>query len=177
MKKLIPILTVFLFAASLSNLNAQSNSITANANVLGAITVSNVTNLDFGTLPVGQSSTVALTNTPGKFTVTSDVASSTLSFTLPACTAYTYCLTKADGTSTGVTADELQLTFSATDAGWDDNENKGSNPTNTFDPKTGGTMTPADGNYAVFIAGTATASADQQVAAYDGTITLTVTYN
>ena len=98
MKKTVKILIATVFAVGFVSLaNAQSASISANATVISELKVSNLSNLNFGTIVVGQTKTILADNTVevssgskigttnrGRFSLEAQVGSNvTLTFVLP----------------------------------------------------------------------------------------------
>lgn len=169
MKRLLQLTLVLFLTTGLTTITlAQSDNadITATANVLAVVDVTAGNNLDFGDVTPGTPSSVAVGDaTAGTFTVSGNGGNVELDFTLP-----------GDLTGPG---GNLPISFSSTDAAWGD----GGSPDNTFDP----TSTPgdnlditgdtSDGEITVFIGGTVSPPAGLQAGTYDGTITLTATYN
>jgi spore coat protein U-like protein len=145
---------------------AQSADVTATANVIGQLTVTDVQDLDFGDVIPGQSVSVA-PDAPGAgiFEISASGATTqsiNLSFTLPG------ALTLVGGTAT------LPLTHGAGTAGHGPDQ---STVASDFDPAAGATVALVGGQLFVFIGGTVDADAAQEAGAYEGTITLTVSYD
>jgi spore coat protein U-like protein len=144
--------------------SAQNTAdVTATANVLTPITVTNIADLDFGDVLPGIATTVAPADVDaGRFQISgSGVSEVQLAFTLP---------TELDHATSAST---LPLSFGGSSAGLGTLGIIAS----TFDPAAGLTtnlsaISPLD----VFIGGTVTPTVTQEAGAYSGTITLTVTY-
>lgn len=180
MKKLITLVIVLgmagLFNSAFSQGNTDNADASATATVLEDVTVTQVTDLAFGEVFQGNSSSVA-SSSGASFDVSGDDSKNvTLDFTLPnegsgpsPTNGYTYWL---DGPSSS----ELEITFSATDANWESGTTHSAS--NTFDPaSTTSASLSTDGDVRVWIGGTVNPLAGQTTGSYTGTITLTATYN
>lgn len=166
MKRLLQITLVAFIMTGLTTValaqQSDNDQITANATVIAQLDVTPGNSLDFGNVTPGVSSSVAY-GSGGTFSITGGGgASIDLDFTLPT--------DLSDGTNF------LPISFSATDANWEDGTT--SSGSNEFDPGAGTTITfPADGDMTVFIGGTVNPGVGQVAGSYTGTITLTATYN
>lgn len=138
-----------------------SATIEATANVLSAVTVTDVNDLVFGNVTPGVAKTVAITHAgAGLFTVTkADGTGVTLSFTLP----------------TDLNSGLNTLPIGSWTGGW----NTSNTPTgaNAFTPDAAGTNTGAAGaTLWVYVGATVTPTAAQAAGAYSGDVTMSVVY-
>ena len=167
MKRLLQItLITFIIAGLTTVASAQGQSdndnIQANATVIAQLDVSAGSPLNFGNVTPGILSSVPY-GSGGSFNISGGGGASViLDFTLP-----------TNLTSGG---NNLPISFSTTDANWEDGAT--SNGNNVFDPNASETITfPSDGDMSVFIGGTVDPDGAQAAGTYTGTIVLTATYN
>ncbi len=171
MKNLKTILSVFALAAVFSSAAfAQvSDNIAANAEVTAGLTVTGLTDLEFGTVTRNTPKTVLPSETEaGKFGI-GDASNFDISFgTLP---------TNLVG---GTTSANMPISFGTSSASWNTSDNQSG--ATTFDPNTGLTgLTPGTGVNAgeayVWLGGTVSPTSSQPADTYTATITLTITNN
>lgn len=162
MKKLILTTVLVAFATALY---AQSDNIAATATVQSPITVSGDNDLEFGTVFPGVNKSVARTAAEaGAFSVTGQNSATVyLNFTLP--------------TNLEFGANNLPISFSATDAGSNTADDQGAAV--AFNPATADyeRTLSAGGELYVWIGGTVQPTITQVAGAYSADITLTVTYD
>jgi hypothetical protein len=164
MKTLKTLLSIFAIVAVFSaGAYAQSSDdITATADVVSALTVVGVENLEFGTVTRGTTETIAPDATDaGKFVVTEAGADFDIDFTLPG--------SIEDG------ANSMTLAHSATSALWS-NADDASGATG-FDPNSTENVAAAAGDVYIWLGGELTVAANQPAGNYSGTITLAITNN
>jgi len=169
MKTLKTLLSIFAIVAVFSaGAYAQSSDdITATADVVSALTVVGVENLEFGTVTRGTTETIAPDATDaGKFVVTEAGADFDIDFTLP-------------GSIEDGAANSMTLAHSATSALWS-NADDASGATG-FDPNSTENVAAAAGAAAgdvyIWLGGELTVAANQPAGNYSGTITLAITNN
>jgi hypothetical protein len=156
------VLALTLLAITSVAAQAQNNaSITATAAVQKPITVTAGSNLAFGNVFPGVSSTVAVTGaSAGTFTVAGQgSAAVSMTFVLP----------------TNLTSGANNLPIGT----WTGNWNTTNAPTGTnFTPSTSGTAATlsAAGNMYVFLGATVTPAVNQVAGSYTGTVSMTVVY-
>lgn len=166
MKRLLQITLITFVIAGLTTVasaqQSDNDNIQANATVIAQLDVTAGSPLNFGDVTPGISSSVAY-GSGGSFSISGGGGASViLDFTLP-----------TNLTSGG---NNLPISFSTTDANWEDGTT--SNGNNVFDPNSPETITfPSDGDMSVFIGGTVTPDNTQAAGTYSGTIVLTATYN
>jgi len=166
MKRLLQLTLALLITAGMTTIaNAQ---IDATATVESNVSITEGSNLDFGTLAAGANSTVAVGDaTAGTFQVTGNGGQLDLSFSF----ANGGNLTNPDGA-------DIAINFDNSSAAWD---NESTSQSNTFNPTTGTTTTAlsadSDNTIHVFIGGSIDAAANQTAGNYSEEITLTASYN
>jgi len=166
MKRLLQLTLVLLITAGLTSIaNAQSADINASADVQAPISVTGESDLTFGNIIQGNSKTVGYHETnAGRFLVTG-TGSSNVSISFSALPSN---LTDGSGNN-------LPITY---DTAWDDATSVTSGGGTTFTASSGDSFNlPTDGDFSVFVGGTADASASPPAGNYEGTITLTASYN
>lgn len=143
-------------------LEAQNSAtIEATANVLSAVTVTDVNDLVFGNVTPGVPKTIAITDAgAGLFTITkADGTGVTLSFSLPA----------------NLTSGANSLPIGSWTGGWHTSNAPGS--ATAFTPSAAGTNTGAAGaNLWVYVGATVTPAAGQIAGPYTGDVTMSVVY-
>lgn len=164
------ITTFFFFGVSINGFAQQSDSenATASATILAHLDVQKVTDLSFDDVSPGIEKTIPRAS-GAEFTVTGGSgAAVSLSFTLPSFL-----------DEVGAETNQLPISFTDTDANWETGTTTDDAGTNAFDPTAGATTIssfPA-GGIAVFLGGTVQPANTQAAGTYEGTITLTATYN
>ncbi|HAC16273.1 MAG TPA: hypothetical protein DCE78_10085 [Bacteroidetes bacterium] len=159
MKKLL-LLTLLVFSTSAM----YAQTITADANVVTALTLTGVNDLDFGSVVQNTLYTIAYnTASAGSFSITGGTASTEIAFSLDLPTELTG------------TGDPIGITYTA---GWHTANDATASTAFTTSPTTE-QVEDLNGSGAlyVFIGGAITPDAAQTVGAYSATITLTAAYN
>lgn len=172
--KLFATLLVGLFMSSAAFAQTGGNdTITATTQVVTAITVTGVDNLQFGSIlasPAGNTAIAPTSASAGSFDISGGVASLgvDLTFTLP---------TQLDSTTPDGSPTPITITFSGTDAGRNIVDTQGGQT--AFDPNsTHSTTLNGSGGLFIWLGGTITnAGAPFDLGTYNGTVTLAVDYN
>lgn len=157
-----------MITAFASGAYAQTQSINATATVNSQISIAAANNLQFGSVTQSINKSIDKINVTnaGRFELTggTNSANVTLNFT-------TLPTDLADGLNL------LPVSFSATDAGYNNTGDQGTQT--AFNPNNGSPNAPlsANGELWVYIGGTVAPGASQASGTYSGTITLQVTYN
>ncbi|GAA5521477.1 DUF4402 domain-containing protein [Aliifodinibius salicampi] len=165
MKSIIKYIFVLLLVTGITTtVSAQQADIAANATVDANVDLSSGDDLNFGNIAAGSPSTVNPGDgTAGTFSVSGNVGNVDLSFSLPS---------ELTGSE-----DNLPISFGGTSASWGDNAYDSNND---FDPNDGASVNlleQTDRDITVFIGGTVDPATNQAAGSYNGTITLTATYN
>ncbi len=165
MKRLFQLTLALLITAGMTTIaNAQ---IDATATVESNVSITEGSNLDFGTLAAGANSTVAVGDaTAGTFQVTGNGGQLDLSFSF------------ANGGNLVGPGADIAINFDNSSAAWD---NESTSQSNTFNPTTGTTTTAlsadSDNTIHVFIGGSIDAATNQTAGNYSEEIILTASYN
>ncbi|MDZ7657752.1 DUF4402 domain-containing protein [Fodinibius sp.] len=165
MKRLLQLTLAFFLMTGLTT--ATFAQIDATATVESNVSVTDGSNLDFGTLAAGASSTVNVGDaTAGTFQITGNGGQLDLTFSF------------ANGGNLVGPGADIAINFDNTSAAWD---NLATSQSNTFDPTAGATTSAlsadSDNTLHVFIGGTINAAANQTAGTYSEEITLTAAYN
>ena len=165
MRKILATLVVLSIALGATSAFAVTGDITATANVLQPLSVSNnLRDLDFGDVFPGVNKSIAYTDfSSGKWQATGEAGKEVaMSFTLPA--------NLVSGVNT------MPINFGANDAAWNTADAVGA--ATSFDPAAGATefLDAATGNMYVWVGGTVAPAGAQAAGVYSATITLDVVY-
>jgi len=172
MKRLLQLTLILLITAGITTItNAQD--LTASANVDASISSSVDQALDFGTVTLNSSPSISPNDgDAGRFLITGNGGTVDLEFTnLPS---------QLDGLGSA-SGSNIPISFSSSSAAWGEESNSA---TNVFDPNSNNVETTSvnlydasNGEIYVFIGGTLTVAQNQRAGNYEGTITLTASYN
>ncbi len=172
MKKLVYLfVSLFLVVVAAENVNAQANSATVlaastSANIIATITLANTTPLAFGNIIAGTGGTVVISPDGGR-TSTDGV---TLQNAVPG-TAAVFGVTGLDGAAYSITLPAANVILTHTDGSTTMTIDK-----DTFTHSVDGTPTIGTNN-SFNVGATLTVASAQTAGAYNGTYSVTVTYN